>query len=130
MATIEDRQDRMKNFALAKAGAMVNFIEGNVAGGEVRIGRVVGYYYGMSQLIVEVDFQPKYAISMPYTHVTEVAKVDRTKMHTMVGWEELTGGSVKDPKHPHACPRCQFPALRLFSTIECSNPSCPCYKRP
>jgi hypothetical protein len=126
---MEDRQERIKQFAEAKKGQRVSFVEGS--GLDIRVGRVVGYYYSMSQVIVEVDFRPKYSIDLPYSHVTVIADLDNNLFHCMVGWEELRGGELpKDPKNPHKCPRCGSQCMQLYWQVECTNPACPCYKKP
>lgn len=128
---MEDREERIKQYAMAKAGQRVGFVEGNEIGGDVKTGRVVGYYLGMCQVIVEVDFHPRFGISIPSAHVTLLVAHDSGKNHCMVGWDELRGGPLpKDKEHPHTCDRCGSPSLNLFRFIECTNPVCPCYKKP
>jgi hypothetical protein len=131
MEDFEVRQQKIKDFAEAKPGRMVEFIEGGDVNRTVRVGRVVGYYWNLCQLIVSVKFSPKYPIDLTNRNITILAS-GMVSGHTycMVGLDELHGAKVGDSRHPHKCTRCGSPALSLFRFVECSNPSCPCYRKP
>jgi hypothetical protein len=118
-------QDR----AYKMAGYMVWFRE--MAHTERRLGRVVGYYYDMAQLVIECSFTPMYTIDPLSNHINITAN-----FRPGLGWkytlvdvflvdEEV---KAKDARYPHACPKCGSRALVLFRTVECSNGACKHYR--
>lgn len=118
-----------RNQARHFAGRVVWFQE--VEGGTKKLGRVVGYYYDMAQLLMEVVGAPvQYAVE-PTHHVFTlvVKKLDTSKRFCSIDVFLLdTNSPQKSNRYPHSCPRCQNPALIFFRTVECSNFGCPSYR--
>ena len=126
----DERQKKIKEMAEAKSGQTISFVEG---GGDkaVKHGRIVGYYWALTQLVVAVKFVPKYPIDINARSVSVLSPILSTDTNfAMVGWDELAEGATNDNKIPHACLRCGSPALILYRSVECSNAACPCYRKP
>jgi hypothetical protein len=113
------------------AGRVVWFRE--FTQGERRLGRMVGYYYVMAQVVLECSFSPQYPIDPRADHITLTANFRKGP-----GWQYACVDvflvdealSPRDSAHPHACPRCGSPAFVLFRTAECTNFSCQNYLKP
>lgn len=103
-----------------------------VQGGQRRIGRIVGYYYDMAQLVIECSFAPLYSVDPQMYHIQLTAGfrpgyLQYTCVDVFLVDETARG---KDSKYPHFCPRCQAPAFVLFRTVECTALGCYNYHRP
>jgi hypothetical protein len=119
-----DFQNFSKNRANQLAGHIVWFRE--EAGGDKKLGRVVGYYYTMAQLLLEVAFYPKYNVDPHMSHINLTAGFrPGTLWYTCVD-VFLVDEEKKSPtgRYPHSCPSCGSNAFILFRTVECSNFSC------
>jgi len=126
-----DKKNYAKNQALYFAGRVVWFQE--VEGGAKKLGRVVGYYYDMAQILVEVAGTTpiQYEID-PSGHVFTIVvrALDMSSPFCSIDVFLLdTRSPSRSPRYPHDCPRCLNPALIIFRTVECTNFSCPNYVR-
>jgi len=113
-----------KNKAYELAGRMVWFRE--VDEGSKTMGRVVGYYYDMAQLLIECDVKPDLPVDPYLTPYHTVVSLSAGRHHYCLTPYHLVdvGKDPKNPRFPHDCPRCHRPALVFFRTVECSNISC------
>ncbi len=64
-------------------------------------------------------------------HLSPQGSPPSASMHDFV-FKAVSGPVLTKPgsHHPHKCTRCQSPSFNLYNTVECSNPSCSCYKAP
>lgn len=125
--------DDFKNFASAQArhhaGRTLWFQE--VEHGGKKLGRVVGFYYDMAQILVEVAGAPvQYEVDPTLPCFTIVVpRLDSSKSFASIDVFLLdTNSKQRSVRYPHDCPRCQNPALIFFRTVECSNFGCPNYR--
>ena len=127
MPTIE-----VKNFTKQKAhrlaGQLVWFREVN--GGSEKLGRVVGYYYEMAQLVMEMTTRPMTSVDPLLHYYTLVANFRPGSVYyTLVDVFQIDGSrATKSARYPHECLSCGQDAFILFRTIECSNYSCKHYR--
>lgn len=118
------QQNYVKQRAFDAAGRTVYFAEQE--GGGKKMGKVVGYYPAMGQIVIECYSEPMYPVDplssylKPVFQLTMYAKCWYVCVELgLIEWKV-----AKDPRYPHACPRCGSAALVLFRTVECSNYSC------
>jgi len=122
-----DIKNWAKNRANQMAGHVVAFRE--VQGGQQRMGRVVGYYYDMAQIVLEVAFGPLADVDPHMKHLQLTANFRSGHWwYTCVDVFLVDEQVKKTPTHPHSCPRCGSPSFNLFRTVECSKYDCANYK--
>lgn len=96
------------------------------------LGKIIGYYDIMAQVIMEVDFIPTYTIDPYSVVITRTSPLDKvaTVWYTPVDpYDVFPAVPQNDPRYPHVCTRCGKPAfVFLCRLVECSNQRCACYK--
>jgi hypothetical protein len=121
------------NFAKARAqdlfGKTVWFSE--VEGGARSQGVVVGYYYTMAKIIVECDHEVRWPVDPELAYFTMLLPLRQHGFRQYCMAEPHLIDVSQRPRsslRPHDCPRCRWPCLTIFRTVECTNLSCPNYK--
>ena len=121
-----------KNFARNRADKMAGYVVWfrEEPGGEKKLGRVVGYYYDMAQIVIECAWKPTYTVDPQAHHLTMTAGFRQGTWHytcvaaILVDEEQ----KQKSSRYPHTCLVCGGNAFILFRTIECSNTACKHYR--
>ena len=134
-----------QRFGTEHAGKMVVFQEPGDTYQMERKGRVVGFYLNLAEVVIEVEFEPKYPIDYTLPYLTGTFAPDRGIMtpksvstflsqpayrkYILVPVNEVKlDTSAKDPRFPGVCTRCKAPAFVTFQFVECSNRACYCFK--
>ena len=107
--------------------------------------RVVGYYLNMAEVVIEVEYEPKYPVDFSLSYLTGTFAPNRDmitpkslpgflsqpayRKYLLVPVSEVTlDTSAKDSRFPCVCTRCKAPAFVTFQFVECSNRACYCFK--
>ncbi len=122
-----------QNWAKARAeelvGKKVWFTE--VDGAVKTHGIVVGYYWNMAKVIIECDHEVRWPVDPALSYFTMLRPL---RQHGFTQYAMVDPGSIdtnrpsRSSLRPHECPRCHWPCLMFFRTVECTNISCQNYK--
>ncbi len=117
------------NFAKSRAndlmGKQVWFSE--TEGGPKVRGVVVGYYYDMAKVIMECDYEVRWPVDPGLSYFTMLRPLRQHGFRQYCMAEphliDVSRQSLSS-RHPHECPRCHWPSLVIFRTVECTNIVC------